>query len=62
VFLPHREAAWTVLEEELGGLAQRAHAVSRIRGAPARLTYIAGSLDLIARRFAAGMGIAQTPC
>lgn len=61
-FLPHREAAWTVLEEELRGLAQRADAVSRIPGAPARLTYIARSFDLIAQRFATGMGIAQSPC
>jgi hypothetical protein len=62
MFLPHREAAWTVLDEELRGLAQRADGVSRIRGAPARLAYIARSFDLIARRFAAGMGIAQSPC
>jgi hypothetical protein len=61
-FLPHREAAWTVLEEELRGLAQRADAVRRVPGAPARLEYIAHSFDLIARRFAAGMGIAPTPC
>lgn len=61
-FLPHREAAWTVLEEELRGLAQRADTVSRMPGVPARLTYIARSFDLIARRFAAGMGIEQTTC
>jgi len=33
-----------------------------VPGAPARLEYIAHSFDLISRRFAAGMGIAPTPC
>jgi Ferritin-like len=55
--LPHRQTAWTVIEEELRSVADRALAFAATPGAPARLPYIARSLDLIARRFAAGMGI-----
>jgi hypothetical protein len=60
-FLPHRAAAWTVLEEELREVADRAAEVAGMPGAPPRVAYIAGSLDLTARRFAAGMGIAAQP-
>ena len=60
-FLPHRTAAWTVLEEELREVADRAAEVAGRPGAPPRLRYVAGSLDLTARRFAAGMGIAAQP-
>lgn len=59
--LPHREAAWVVLEEALHGVAVRAAQTAATPGMPARLQYIAGSLDLIAKRFAAGMGIAGAP-
>ena len=59
--LPHRETAWAVLEEALHGLAARAAQTAATHGMPARLQYIAGSLDLIAKRFAAGMGIAGPP-
>ena len=54
--LPHREAAWTVLEEALHGVAARTAQAAAAPGMPVRLQYIAGSLDLIAKRFAAGMG------
>ena len=56
-FLPHREAAWKVLEEALRDLADRATQLAKTAGMPERLGYIAHSLDLIARRFAAGVGI-----
>jgi hypothetical protein len=59
--LPHRHAAWVVLEESLRALASRAAATAAQPGMPARLGYIATSLDLIAQRFAAGMGIAGSP-
>ena len=59
--LPHREAAWAVLEEGLHNLAARAAQVATAPGMPARLQYIAESLDLVAKRFAAGMGIAGSP-
>ncbi|HEX5618626.1 MAG TPA: ferritin-like protein [Solirubrobacteraceae bacterium] len=59
--LPHREAAWAVLEEALHGLVARAAQTAAAPGMPARLQYIAESLDLVAKRFAAGMGIAGSP-
>jgi hypothetical protein len=59
--LPHRRAAWTVLEESLRGLATQAAATARRDGVPARVGYIATSLNMIAERFAAGMGIAGSP-
>jgi hypothetical protein len=55
-FLPHREAAWVVLEEALRSLADRASQAAATTGAPERVGYVARSLDLIARRFAARMG------
>jgi len=60
-FLPHRATAWTVLEEDLRRVADRALALAKTPAAPPRLDYIARSLDLIARRFSAGMGIGATP-
>lgn len=59
--LPHRDAAWIVLEESLRALASRAASTAQLPGVPARLGYIATSLELIAQRFAAGMGIAGSP-
>jgi hypothetical protein len=55
--LPHRAAAWTVLGERLRASAELAHTAARTPGVPARLGYIARSLDLVVGRFAAGMGI-----
>jgi hypothetical protein len=50
-FLPHRKAAWTVLQDELRGLAAEAERVSGLPGAPPRLAYVAETLALVARRF-----------
>jgi hypothetical protein len=52
-FLPHRVAAWAVISEELVGLAALAREVSELPGAPTRLAFIAQTLDLVGRRFAA---------
>ena len=52
-FLPHREAAWTVLEQELSQLAVLAHDVAGMPGAPARLGYIARTIELVGLRFSA---------
>jgi hypothetical protein len=61
LMLPHRSAAWTVLTEALQGLATRAASTAKITGMPARIAYVASSLDLIARRFAAGLGMGGSP-
>jgi len=61
-FLPHREAAWTVIDEQLRAVTALARAAAGRPGAPPRLAYVARSLELIARRFAAGVGLAQTSC
>jgi len=52
-FLPHRAAAWTVLTDELTGLASETARVAALPGAPARLAYVADTLSLVARRFIA---------
>ena len=52
-FLPHREAAWAVLEQELTDLAALAESVAGMPGAPARLGYIARTIELVGRRFSA---------
>ena len=52
-FLPHRVAAWTVLIDELTGLASEAARVAALPGAPTRLAYVAETLSLVARRFIA---------
>ena len=52
-FLPHREAAWTVLSQELTDLAARALEVSMMPGAPTRLAYIARTIELVGHRFTA---------
>ncbi|MEA2293446.1 MAG: hypothetical protein QOE86_1085 [Solirubrobacteraceae bacterium] len=57
VFLPHRRAAWAVLAEQLDDLATAAGAAAAQPGVPERVGYIARSLTLIARRFAAGMEV-----
>lgn len=51
-FLPHREAAWTVLGQELTDLAALAREVSGMPGAPTRLGYVARTIELVGRRFA----------
>jgi hypothetical protein len=61
LMLPHREAAWTVLSESLRGLAARAAATADQPGMPPRLHYIARSLDLIAQRLGAGLGMVGSP-
>ncbi|HET6694030.1 MAG TPA: ferritin-like domain-containing protein [Pedococcus sp.] len=52
-FLPHREAAWSVLSQELTDLAARAREVSRMPHAPARLAFIARTIELVGQRFTA---------
>jgi len=59
--LPHRAAAWTVLSESLDGLAARALATAGEPGMPKRLRYIAQSLNLIAQRLSAGLGMVGAP-
>ncbi len=61
-FLPHRHAAWTVLDEELRALAALGQAAARRSALPSRMAYIAHSLQLIARRFGVGMSITKAPC
>lgn len=61
LMLPHRKAAWTVLSESLRGLADRAAATADRPGMPPRLHYIARSLDLIAQRLGAGLGMVGSP-
>lgn len=58
-FLPHREAAWVTLEEELADLASHAADVAGMPGAPERLTYIAHTIDLVGRRFSVQVAAAQ---
>ncbi|HEU5240371.1 MAG TPA: hypothetical protein VFU25_00025, partial [Ornithinibacter sp.] len=53
VFLPHREAAWEVLGQELTDLAARAREVSRMPQAPTRLAFIARTIELVGQRFTA---------
>jgi hypothetical protein len=52
-FLPHREAAWTVLEQELADLAALGRDVTVMTGAPDRLVYITRTIELVGRRFSA---------
>ena len=52
-FLPHRDAAWTVLEQELTDLGSRARTVAEMADAPPRLAYIARTIELVGQRFAA---------
>ncbi|MCC6646316.1 MAG: ferritin-like protein [Polyangiaceae bacterium] len=54
-FLPHRRAAFLLIGEQLVGLRDRARAVSKLPGAPARVAYVAETIDLIERRWAAVM-------
>ncbi|MGA8045507.1 MAG: ferritin-like protein [Dermatophilaceae bacterium] len=58
-FLPHREAAWAVLEQELADLAGLAGEIARMPGAPARLGYIARTIELVGQRFSARVASAQ---
>lgn len=58
-FLPHREAAWTMLEQELTDLAALAGEVAGMSGAPARLAYVARTIELVGRRFSAQVAAAQ---
>ncbi len=50
-FLPHSDAAWVVLGERLDQLVAKAGAVAAQPDAPARLAYIAESIELMTRRF-----------
>jgi hypothetical protein len=52
-FLPHREAAWAVLDQELTDLAARAREVSLLPDAPPRLAFIARTIELVGQRFTA---------
>lgn len=58
-FLPHREAAWAVLEQELTDLGARARAVSQLPGAPPRLTFVARTIELVGQRFTASVAQAS---
>lgn len=49
--LPHKESAWTVLEERIQNLASECLAVSQRPGVPERLDYIARNLGLMASKF-----------
>ena len=52
-FLPHREAAWAVLSQELTDLAALALEVSGMPGAPPRLAFVARTIALVGQRFTA---------
>lgn len=54
-FLPHRRAAFFVIGEQLVALRDRAREVSKMPGAPARVAYVAETIDLIERRWSAVM-------
>ena len=59
-FLPHREAAWAVLEQELTDLAAQAREVSRMPGAPPRIAFIARTIELVGQRFAVQVAQARS--
>lgn len=52
-FLPHRQAAWEVLSQELTDLAALARQVSTLPGAPARVAFVARTIELVGQRFTA---------
>ena len=58
-FLPHREAAWAVLSQELTDLAALALEVSGMPGAPPRLAFVARTIALVGQRFTAQVSEAR---
>jgi hypothetical protein len=52
-FLPHKRSAWVLLHERLQQLADRCRQLSQDPDVPARLGYIAESLNLVAAKFRA---------